>query len=509
MRRLLRVIGAIAGVLVLAIIAVLTYAYFNLNSIISSNRAYILARASGALGRPVEVQDIKATIGWGVRMDASGVKVGDDPSYSQLPFLQASDVYVNVELLPLLSRALKVTKLVVEQPQLRIIRSRAGTLNITTIGSKSAPGQLSRPSAPPSEKTQNAAGLAILTVGSLKIENGSLSYVDQQNGGAPIQLNGLNLAVDNFDVNSPFDLAISLAAMGQHQNLAVSGKVGPLMRGGQIQASAVPLDLDAIIGPIAVAQLRALPQLAHAIPPALSISQPVTVHAKITGNADAPNVSASADLTPNQVVYRGILNKPTNVPFKFTGALSRAGGVIRVTHAELVLATLQAKATNLVLEKGNLAAQIDTNNFDLAGVGNLLTPAQKYNPTGHAEVHTAVRLANHQPSATGTVTLSKINASLPGSTTPPISDLTGTIQVAGNSATAGPISFKLGSNPARLEAVAQSLQPLRATYQFNAAALNLGDLVPSRKPLGEHINQLAVNGNLNRGSAGAISAAAN
>jgi AsmA-like C-terminal region/AsmA family len=509
MHRLLTRIGAIIGVLVLAIIAILAYAYFNLNSIIASNRGYILARASDALGRPVEVQDIKATIGWGVRMDVSGVKVGDDPSFSQLPFLQANDVYVDVELLPLLSRSLKVTKLVVKQPQLRILRDRAGTLNVTTIGAKGAAGRPSSPGTPPREKTQNAAGVAALTISSLKIENGSLSYADRQSGGAPIQLNDFNLAVDNFNVDSPFDLAISLAAIGQQQDLAVSGKVGPLMRDGRIQTSAVPLNLDATIGPIAVARLQAIPQLAHAIPPALSISQPVTIYSKITGNSDAPNVSANADLTPSQVVYRGILDKPANVPFKFTGALSRAGGVVRVTRAELVLATLQAKATNLILDKGNIAARIDTNNFDVAGVGQLLTLAQKYNPTGHAEVHTAVRLANHQPSATGTVTLTKINASLPGSASRPISDLTGTIQIAGNSATSGPISFMLGSNPARLQAIAQSLQPLRATYQFNAAVVNLGDLVPSRRPLGEHVNQLAVDGNLDRGRAGAISAAAN
>jgi AsmA protein len=513
MRRLLAIIGGIVGVIVLAIIAIVIYAYFNLNSIIASNRGYILSRASDALGRPVEIQDIKAAIGWGVKMDVEGVKVADNPAFSQSPFLQASDVFVNVELLPLLSHSLKVTSLVVSQPQLRIIRDRTGTLNIATIGAKGGPAT-SLPSpppqpSPPPETTHNAAGLAALTVGSLKIDNGSLYYADQQSGAAPIQVNAFNLAIDNFSVNAPFDLAISLAALGQLQDLAVSGKVGPLMRGGTIQTSAVPINLDATIGPLTIAQLQAMPQLAHALPPALSISQPVTIYSKITGTSDAPNVSANADLSANQVGYSGLFNKPTNVPFKFAGSASRAGGVVHVARAELTLATLEAKATNVVLEKNNLSAQIDTNNFDLSGIGKLLTIAQKYNPSGNAEIHTAVRLANSQPSATGTVTLTKVNASLPGSTTPPVSDLTGTIQMAGNSGKVGPISFKLGSNPATLQAVAQSLQPLHATYQFNAAAVNVGDLVPSRKSLGEHVNQLAMNGNLNRGSTGAISATTN
>ena len=58
MRRPLIIIGGIVSVLIVAIIAIFIYAYFNLNSIIASNRGYILAHASDALGRPVQIQDI-------------------------------------------------------------------------------------------------------------------------------------------------------------------------------------------------------------------------------------------------------------------------------------------------------------------------------------------------------------------------------------------------------------------------------------------------------------------
>ena len=506
MRRLLGIVGGVIGVIVLAIIALLAYAYFNLNSILASNRGYILARVSDALGRSVEIQGIRATLGWGVKIDVSGVKVADDPSFSQLPLLQASDVYLNLELLPLLSRSIKVTSLMVEQPQLRIIRNRAGTLNITTVGPKGTPVESSHPTASPGAKVQSAAKLAALTVSNLKIDRGSLSYIDHQSGSGPIQVNDLNLAVDNFNITSPFDVDMSLAAMGQAQDLSVSGKVGPLIGARGIETNAVPLDLDATIGPVTVVQLRSLPQLANAIPPTLSISQPLTVYAKITGTAGAPNVDARGDLTPGQVVYGGILDKPANVPLKFNGSMSRTGGVVHVKQAELVLAELRTKATNLILDQGNLAARIDTNNFDVHGVARLLTLAKKYNATGNAEAHAVVHLINHQPSANGTVTLTRINATLPGATTPPLSDLTGTIRMEGNSATVGPMSFKLGANPARLQMVARSLQPLIATYQLNAPEVNIGDLVPSRRQLGEHLNQVAANGTVDRGSAGVFSA---
>src|SRR6185437_3169937 len=77
----------------------------------------------------------------------------------------------------------------------------------------------------------------------------------------------------------------------------------------------------------------------------------------------------------------------------------------------------------------------------------------------------------------------------------------GTIRMAGNSANLGPMVFNLGSGHGKLQATAQSLQPLKATYQFNADVVKIGEIAPSRKELGELVNGLAANGNLSRDGA--------
>src|SRR5262249_6235739 len=156
-----------------------------------------------------------------------------------------------------------------------------------------------------------------------------------------------------------------------------------------------------------------------------------TVYSKITGTADAPNIRANSDLSATEIVYAGILNKPANVPFKSNASMSRTEGVLRVSHAELILASLQARATNLIFENNSLAGRIDTNNFDVAPVSRMLVVAQRYNATGNVEIHSDVRFGNHEPSGTGTITLTRINATLPGTTTLPLGDLSGTIQMAG------------------------------------------------------------------------------
>ena len=137
MRRVLIVIGGCDrrwSVLIVA--AVMGYAYLNLNSIIAANRERLLARASDAIGRPVEAAEIKASLGRGVSIEMTGVRLDDDPTFSQLPFVQADEVFLKVELIPLLFKEIKVTELVLSQPQIRIIRSPSGTMNVSTIARK-------------------------------------------------------------------------------------------------------------------------------------------------------------------------------------------------------------------------------------------------------------------------------------------------------------------------------------------------------------------------------------
>jgi hypothetical protein len=78
--------------------------------------------------------------------------------------------------------------------------------------------------------------------------------------------------------------------------------------------------------------------------------------------------------------------------------------------------------------------------------------------------------------------------------------------MAGNTATVGPLDFNLGSGHARLSAVAQSIQPLHASYQFNSDVIKIGELVPSRQQLGEQMTGVVAAGTLSRAVSGDISA---
>src|SRR5439155_3877587 len=120
MRKPIRTVIIVLGVIVVLVIALGFYAVLNLNAIIQKQRGLILTKASDAVGRKVDVQDIHASLGWGVIADLRGVTIADDPTFSQTPFVQAADVYARVALMPLLSHRVDVEQITLKQPVVHI-----------------------------------------------------------------------------------------------------------------------------------------------------------------------------------------------------------------------------------------------------------------------------------------------------------------------------------------------------------------------------------------------------
>jgi len=240
MRRWLVRAGAVVGIIIGITIVVLAYAFFNLGAIIESNRDSILARASAALGRPVEVGAITAHLGWGVAIDLRDLKIADDPAFAQLPFLEAHDDFVEVRLLPLLIKSLEVTRIQILRPAVRVVRNRAGHFNVSTLGARGTGRGAARtgpatttgnPSSASGARLQLSGapthGVAIeaLTIASLHIDNGTLSYQDEQAGGPPINLNGFDLTVSDFRADSSFRLKAALAESSGQPNFKLAGEV--------------------------------------------------------------------------------------------------------------------------------------------------------------------------------------------------------------------------------------------------------------------------------------------
>ena len=177
------------------------------------------AQASAGLGRTVKVGDLSLSILSG-RVVARDVEVTDDPAFSQSPFLTAKSVRIGVELKPLIfSRQLIVSRIVIEQPEIHLLKAADGTFNFSTLGKSSQLAQMT-----PGENTPP------LTVARFNVDHGTLTFAHLNSAGAASvfsMFSDLNVEVTDFSRTSQFHFLVTTKLPGGG-DANFNGEVGPL-----------------------------------------------------------------------------------------------------------------------------------------------------------------------------------------------------------------------------------------------------------------------------------------
>jgi uncharacterized protein involved in outer membrane biogenesis len=129
MRKSLFILGVIVGVIAVAVGLVLS----NLNAYLTSHKDWLTAQVEGVLGRKVSFSEISVSLSSGFGARVKDVRIADDPTFSAEDFVRAGDVEVSVKMWPALFRRFEVTRIVLDKPDVRIIRTRNGR-NYDSIG---------------------------------------------------------------------------------------------------------------------------------------------------------------------------------------------------------------------------------------------------------------------------------------------------------------------------------------------------------------------------------------
>src|SRR5882757_10741051 len=128
MSRTLRYILIAVGVLIVLLIVVPFFIPVN------QFKPTIEEKASAALGRKVQLGNLSLSLLHGA-LSAQDLSVGDDPKFSPSPFLTAKSLSVGVEIMPLIfSKALNVTGITIDEPQVTLLKNPAGTWNYSSLG---------------------------------------------------------------------------------------------------------------------------------------------------------------------------------------------------------------------------------------------------------------------------------------------------------------------------------------------------------------------------------------
>lgn len=341
-------------VLVIAAVAIaLTGAglFYSLDALVRESRDVVRHKLEQAVGRPVAFDAIELNL-WGTpSLAVNNVSVQDDPRFAATPFLHAKQLKISVRWLSLLGGEPEITGLVLEQPEIQLIRNEYGDINIFK----------------PNEQTAKPTRLPPLRLPATGIQanGGSLHFIDRSSD-APEELSLRDLSV-TIHRSSADKISIDLTgalAEDEYKPFAAKGTVGPL--GPDADWTRNPLDLEIQITSLPRTIVsRSLALLADKVPSYLRVSGPVEINAHVSGTMGQPRISqvklrgalfgataanttltADVDFSPDAAWHEGVIKAQLDLTAVTTEQLKQIPWVSRLLPTELVIkGTLNLKNT--------------------------------------------------------------------------------------------------------------------------------------------------------------------
>jgi len=289
-----RIIGAV----VLAMSGVLVLTVLNVNFLVRRNKDYLIGQVEQALGRKITVDKIEVTLTpVGARL--VNFAMADDPAFSADAFLRAKDLQVDLRLLPLLIGQFRLKRLVLESPVITIVRDARGQYNFASNARNEKSGRDSADSSKNASDRKQDSHLFL--VASLNVSDGTLRYRDLKNG-SELTATLINLKVNDFEWDGPFDIQLEAAIMAAKHNLEFKSRVGPIA--GNRDYRDVPLDGDIRADALDLGKVNnAMPQLGKALPKALRFDGVYTIKdLKFKGTLN--NLSLKGAVTGTDASFR-------------------------------------------------------------------------------------------------------------------------------------------------------------------------------------------------------------
>lgn len=326
----------------------------NLNSWLNENREWLASEVQRVIGREVSFGDLDVSIwsGFGVRV--ADVSIADDPAYSEADFVSAGTVEVRVEILPALLGEIRIGRVVLREPSIRVIQTTRG-LSVDSLGDAGL-ADTAKVEAPAGQMQPDEAGASqalALTVSLIDVKGGRFVFIDQT-AKSPVELalTQVDFSASEVSLTEPIGFVLRAAALGaDRQNIEVSGKVGPMSAAqGDIE-----IDLDLAVGPLSIDSLMALSAVKAALPPDTTASGTLRMDSELSGRLDALKLDGEFDATDAAFAFGSAeaegFHKPTGKTLRLEWSAVRQGDALNVPKADLRLGDTQihieAKLENL------------------------------------------------------------------------------------------------------------------------------------------------------------------
>lgn len=327
-----------------------------------SFRPLLESQLSSALGRNVALGRLSFSVFSG-SLVAENITISDDPAFSTSPFLKAKSLAIGVETGPMIfHRKVRIVKLTLDSPSVQLIQTTAGTWNFSSIGGASA-----------NPAPQQLSTLPDLTVGELKIKNGSATLSSLPATGKQFVCTGITVGVQQFSFakSFQFQLAATLQGGGSFQ---LNGAAGPL---DQRDAAKTPFQ--------ATLQLKHFdPVAAGVVDPARGISMVVDIGAQIASDGTALTSAGNIHADRLQLARSGSPSpKPVDIDYSVSGNLQTRIGQLSSLSVHTGSVAVSATGTYRTTDQGTVVdVHLSAPNVPIDQLEHLLPAAGVTLPSG-------------------------------------------------------------------------------------------------------------------------------
>src|SRR5882762_9122748 len=228
MDKTLKIVLTIVGVLIVLVLV----APFLIP--VNQFRPTIEEKASASLGRKVDLGNLSLSLFSG-SLAADNLSIADDPKFSKSPFLTAKSIKVGVELVPLiLHKDLNITNIVIDSPEVTLLRNPGGVWNYSSFGASAAKAQEKQatpaPQTPPPAQQQaekpTSSKSGEFSVDKLELRNGRI-VIGSTNSQKRSTYDKVDLTASNVSLTTKFPVTLTANLPGGG-NLKLDGTAGPL-----------------------------------------------------------------------------------------------------------------------------------------------------------------------------------------------------------------------------------------------------------------------------------------
>lgn len=355
MGKTLRIILIVIGVLIVLLIVAPFLVPVN------QFRPAIEQKASDALGRKVQVGNLSLSL-WSGALGADNLSIADDPKFSNGPFLTAKSVRVGVEMMPLIfSRALHVTGVTIENPEVTLLKNPAGRWNYSSLGESPAPG--AKPGAPqapagaaPAQPGGAAGGAPEVSIQKLELKDGRM-VVGTTSSQKRHTYDHVTVTASGVSLTSKVPVTVT-ADLPDGGKFNLEGNVGPV---DQTDTAMTPVDATIKVNGMNLASTGFLD-------PSLGLGGILDLDAKLNSQGGKASTNGTAKLSKALLIQGGSpASVPATVDFSTTYDMRKEAGVLNPSTLKIGSAAAKLSGTyqtpadttivNVKLDAANMPAK--------------------------------------------------------------------------------------------------------------------------------------------------------